>query len=88
VPEPAPADKADGLVAGASTPVGVVMRAMVWLGMYLALVLAPVIALLLGPTGPGLGFLWDLSAALGFSALAMMGVQSLLTARFRRATAP
>lgn len=66
----------------------VAASAILWLCVYLALVLAPAVILLLGPTGPGLGFWWDLSAALGFSALAMMGVQSLLTARFRRATAP
>ena len=59
-----------------------------WLGVYLALVLAPLIVLLIGPTPPGLGFWWDLSMALGFSGLAMMGVQFVLTARFRRATAP
>jgi predicted ferric reductase len=59
-----------------------------WVGVYLALVLTPLFVLLLGPTPPGLGFWWDLSMALGFAGLAMMGVQFLLTARFRHATAP
>jgi predicted ferric reductase len=61
---------------------------MLWLGVYLALVLAPVFVLLLGPTPAGWGFWWDFSMALGFAGLAMMGVQFVLTARFKRATAP
>lgn len=59
-----------------------------WLSAYLMLVLAPLFALLIGPVPPGSGFWWDLSMALGFAGMAMMGVQFLLTARFRRATAP
>lgn len=58
-----------------------------WLGVYLALITGPLAVLLMRPT-PGLGFWWDLSMALGFAGLAMMAVQFLLTARFRRATAP
>jgi predicted ferric reductase len=76
----------------ASGPAGglkrVALTAVFWLGVYLSLVLAPLFVLLLGPTPPGLGFWWDLSIALGFAGLAMMGVQFVLTARFRRATAP
>lgn len=64
------------------------LRAAFWLSVYLALVLAPLFALLVGPTPAGLGFWWDFSLALGFAGTAMMGVQFLLTARFRRATAP
>jgi predicted ferric reductase len=37
---------------------------------------------------PGSGFWWDFSMALGFSGMAIMGVLFLLTARFRRASAP
>ena len=59
-----------------------------WIGVYLALVSTPVFLLILGPTPPSLGFWWDLSLALGFAGAAMMGVQFVLTARFRRATAP
>jgi predicted ferric reductase len=59
-----------------------------WLLVYLAIVLAPVAALLLVPTPPGGGFWWDLSMGLGFAGVTMMGVQFVLTARFRRATAP
>jgi predicted ferric reductase len=62
--------------------------AVCWLSGYLALVLAPLLVLLIGPMPPGSGFWWDFSMALGFAAMAMMGVQFLLTARFRRASAP
>ena len=61
---------------------------MLWLAVYLAVVTAPLFVLLLGPVPPPGGFWWDFSMALGFAAAAMMGVQFLLTARFRRATAP
>jgi predicted ferric reductase len=63
-------------------------RAAFWIAVYLLLVTAPLFALLVGPTPPGLGFWADFSLALGFSGTAMMGVQFVLTARFRRATAP
>ena len=64
------------------------ISAIYWLCGYLLLVLAPLFVLLIGPLPPGSGFWWDFSMALGFTAMAMMGVQFLLTARFRRATAP
>jgi predicted ferric reductase len=59
-----------------------------WIGVYLFLTLAPLFVLLLGPTPGGSGFWWDLSLALGFAGTAMMGVMFVLTARFKRATAP
>jgi len=59
-----------------------------WLCSYLLLVLAPLLVLLIGPVPSGSGFWWDFSMALGFTAMAMMGMQFLLTARFRRTTAP
>lgn len=64
------------------------LSAVLWLAGYLLLVLAPLLVLLLDPLPPGSGFWWDFSMALGFAAMSMMGVQFLLTARFRRATAP
>jgi predicted ferric reductase len=70
------------------TPARLVATGVFWLGLYLTLVLAPLFVLLVGSNPPGLGFWWDLSVALGFAGLAMMGVQFILTARFRRATAP
>lgn len=73
------------LRVGRLTPV---QLAVLWLCAYLAIVLAPVFMLLIGPVPPGSGMLWDFSMALGFSGMAMMSVQFLLTARFRRACAP
>ena len=65
-----------------------ISSAILWISLYLALVLAPLFVLLLGPVPEGSGFWWDFSMALGFTAMAMMGVQFILTARFRRAVAP
>ena len=65
-----------------------IARGLFWLGVHLLLVCAPVVALLVGPTPSGAGFWWDFAMALGFAGMAMMGVQFLLTARFKRATAP
>lgn len=59
-----------------------------WICIYLVLVLAPLFILTLREMPSGSGFWWDLSMALGFSAMAMMGVQFLLTSRFWRASAP
>lgn len=64
------------------------VRALVWIAVYLLVVLAPLLALLVDGTQATLGFAWDLSMALGFAGTTMMGVQFLLTARFKRATAP
>jgi len=63
-------------------------RAILWLGVYLALVLAPLFVLLAESAPGGGGFWYDLSLALGFAGAAMMAVQFVLTARFKRMTAP
>ncbi len=61
----------------------------VWIAVYLLAVTAPLLVLLLGVArAPGRGLAWDFSMALGYAALAMFGVQWVLTARFRRATLP
>ncbi len=62
--------------------------AIFWVCIYLTLVLAPLAVLKLGVVPPGSGFWWDFSMAMGFAGMAMVGVQFLLTARFRRASAP
>jgi predicted ferric reductase len=69
-------------------PMNPVFSAGCWLSGYLALVFAPLLTLLIGPVPPGIGFWWDLSMALGFAGMALLGLQFLLTARFRRASAP
>lgn len=65
-----------------------VVRGIFWIAVYLGLVLAPLFALLAGPTPAARGFWTDLSLAVGFAAAAMLAMQFLLTARLRRATAP
>ena len=59
-----------------------------WVSLYLILVLAPLLTLVLGEVPRGSGFWWDFSMALGFTGMAMMGVQFVLTARFKRASTP
>jgi predicted ferric reductase len=59
-----------------------------WILAYLFLASFPLLVLLIGPIPKGGGLWWDFAMALGFAGLAMMGLQFVLTARFRRATAP
>jgi len=65
-----------------------VLYGIVWIGVYLALVLTPILILLIRPEPGGNGLWWDFSLALGFAATTMMGVTFALTARFRYATDP
>ena len=58
------------------------------MALYLAFVLAPLFALLIGPLPPSRDFWTEFSIAIGYSGLAMMGLQFGLTARFRYVTAP
>jgi predicted ferric reductase len=60
----------------------------VWLGVYLALAALPLVLTLLRPLPPGRGLWIEFGVALGFVALAMLGLQFALTARFRRIAAP
>src|SRR5262245_39357681 len=59
-----------------------------WVAVYLFFVLAPLFALLAGPLPPSRDFWTELSVALGYAGLAMMGLQFGLTARFRYVTKP
>ena len=59
-----------------------------WIGVYLILTLAPLFILLIGPSPKGRGFWTEFSVAIGFAGLAIMGMQFLLTARFRHVAAP
>jgi len=65
-----------------------VARRAVWLTAYLVLVLAPVLALLLGDVPPARGFWTEFSSAIAYAGLMMMGLQFGLTARFRYVTEP
>lgn len=62
--------------------------ALFWISAYLLLVLAPLLILVFGDVPSGTGFWWDFSMGLGFAGMSLMCTQFLLTARFRRATAP
>lgn len=64
------------------------VRKIVWIAIYLLFVLAPLLALLTGTLPPSRGFGTELSVALAYSGLAMMGLQVGLTARFRHVTEP
>ncbi|MDE3126794.1 MAG: ferric reductase-like transmembrane domain-containing protein [Gemmatimonadota bacterium] len=65
-----------------------IVRASFWIAVYLGMVAAPLFVLLAGPQQRNGGFWWDFAVALGFAGAAMMGVQFMLTARFKRAAAP
>ena len=63
-------------------------RGAVWLSLYLLFILAPLFALLGGSLPPARDFWTEFSVAIGYSGLAMMGLQFGLTARFRYVTEP
>src|SRR4051794_41673916 len=58
-----------------------------WLSAHLLLAAAP-LALCVPQLKPGRGFVVDLSVALGFVALSVLGLQFALAARFSRSSAP
>jgi predicted ferric reductase len=60
----------------------------VWLVTYLNFILAPLFALLTGSFPPPRDFWGEFGGAIGYSGLAMMGLQFGLTARFRYVTEP
>jgi len=64
------------------------VRGGVWIIVYLLFILAPLFALMAGSWPPTRGFWTEFSVALGYSGLAMMGLQFGLTARFRHVTEP
>src|SRR5271169_1827569 len=64
------------------------VRGALWITVYLLFILAPLFALLLGSHPPARNFWTEFSVALGYSGLAMMGLQFGLTARFRYVTEP
>jgi predicted ferric reductase len=58
-----------------------------WLSMHVLIAAAPLL-LCMAQLKPGRGFLVDLSVALGFLALSVLGLQFALAARFSRSSAP
>jgi len=64
------------------------LRGAVWILVYLLFIFAPLFALLAGSHPPTRDFWTEFSVALGYSGLAMMGLQFGLTARFRYVTEP
>jgi predicted ferric reductase len=68
--------------------IGYTVRGAVWVILYLLFVLAPLFALLAGSLPPTRDFWTEFSVAIGYSGLAMMGLQFGLTARFRYVTEP
>src|ERR1700684_940717 len=63
-------------------------RVIAWIVVYLLFIPGPLFALMLGSWPPTRDFWTEFSVALGYSGLAMMGLQFGLTARFRYVTEP
>src|SRR6478752_9055052 len=64
------------------------VRGAIWVILYLLFILAPLFTLLAGSIPPTRDFWTEFSVAIGYSGLAMMGLQFGLTARFRHGTEP
>jgi predicted ferric reductase len=64
------------------------VRGAVWVFVYLLFILAPLFTLLTGSLPPTRNFWGEFAVAIGYSGLAMMGLQFGLTARFRYITEP
>lgn len=45
-----------------------------WIGIYLLIIIAPLLVLLIGPIPPGRGFWREFSVGIGFIGLLMMGL--------------
>lgn len=56
-------------------------KAKLWIGVFVLVIVAPMLILLVGPRPAGREFWRELSAALGFAGLALMGMQFIPTAR-------
>jgi predicted ferric reductase len=67
---------------------GYTVRGAVWVILYLFFILAPLFALLTGSLPPTRDFWTEFAVAIGYSGLAIMGLQFGLTARFRYVTEP
>jgi predicted ferric reductase len=68
--------------------VTLVMRAVAVVLVYLGVVVSPLVFAVIGGSQPDHGFWTNFSVALGFTGLAMMGLEFALVARFRAVAAP
>jgi predicted ferric reductase len=75
-------------MAAYDTPLRRILGGAFWLVLYVGLSLAPLAVAFLDRDHPGRDFWTELSVALGFVALAMIGLQFAITARFRHVAAP
>jgi len=64
------------------------VRSALWLGVYTLFILAPLLLLLTGTLPPSRDFGTEFAIAIGYSGLAIMGLQFGVTARFRLVTEP
>ncbi|WP_052667193.1 ferredoxin reductase family protein [Nitriliruptor alkaliphilus] len=64
------------------------VRGMLWSVVYLIMVVAPLFFMIVGDPPPARGFWMELSIALGFVGLSMLGLQFATTARFHPVSAP
>src|SRR3982074_1608097 len=78
------------MVAGQGEPMQLLysVRGTVWIILYLLFILGPLFARLAGSHPPARDFWTEFAVAIGYSGLAMMGLQFGLTARFRYVTEP
>ncbi|MFB7874209.1 ferric reductase-like transmembrane domain-containing protein [Nocardia sp. NPDC056064] len=67
---------------------GLFLRGVAWIGLYLAAALVPLVFAVVGPVAGGRGFLTEFSVALGFVGMSMLGMQFALVARFQAVAAP
>jgi predicted ferric reductase len=65
-----------------------VVRGIAWLGVFVGICVAPLLFALMSTDRPGQGFWTDLSVALGFVGLTLMGIEFALVARVRPLAEP
>ncbi len=65
-----------------------ILQGVFWIGVYLSITLAPMIILIAGPRPVGRELWRDFSVGLGYCGLSMVGLQFVLTARFKTIKAP
>lgn len=59
-----------------------IARGVVWIGLYAAMAVGPLVLALLGDRPPGRGLVTEISVGLGFVGLSLMGLQFVLVGRF------